>query len=411
MSEFLLYWLKVSTSWGIFYAFYLIALRKLSFYQWNRFYLLSTILLGLCIPLFSLPNWLPAADTFQSRNFSLALETLLPATVATPAQAQGSLSWWWYIGALYILGVGVQLFHFMASMLKLRSTIRQSKQQKQGKYVLVYTDQIPTSSFFNYIFINAQQLSPEELKQVIYHEQVHSDQKHSLDILLFCMLQIVCWFNPLLKHMRHSIEELHEYKVDEQVVTQIPIARYSRLLLAMAIQPPAIVATSGFAKIQLKKRIIRLNTVRNTPLSKYRFVWSIPLVLLVFALFAAVQPSINQQLIGTWQGTNVHLKELKPNTGIDQAFVEANKQTYRQTTYQLLANGFMQVRSPQGNERGHWKATKQWVDMSVGLGKMQFVSCNKRQLVLKVWVALSTGQAVANKQDADFELTYTFARK
>lgn len=410
MSEFLLYWLKVSISWGIFYAFYLIVLGKLSFYQWNRYYLLSTILLSLCVPLFSLPEWLPVADAFQSRNFSLALETLLPVTVVAPTQAQGGFAWW-YIGILYMIGAGVQLIHFMVSMRKLWRIIRQSKQQKQGKYIWVYTNQIPSSSFFNYIFVNAQQLSSEELQQVIYHEQVHSDQKHSLDIMLFCALQIVCWFNPLLKHMRHSIEELHEYKVDEQVVTQIPIAHYSRLLLAMAIQPPICIVTSGFAKIQLKKRIVRLNAKHNTSLSKSRFFWSVPLVLLVFTLFAAVQPVVNQSLIGTWQGAEVRLKELKPNAGIDQSFVEANKQAYRQTTYQLLVDGTMRVTSPKGNESGRWKVTKQWLDMSVGLGKMQFVSCDSRQLVLKVWVALSTGQAVTNKQDADFELAYIFTKK
>lgn len=411
MSEFLLYWLKVSISWGLFYIFYWLVLSKLSFYQWNRLFLMGAVLLGLCIPLVSFSEWLPATNAFHSRNFSITLDTFLPTTATQTTQTQSGFAWWWYLGAIYIIGVGLQLYHFVASMHKLWQVVSRSEQQKQGKYTLVFTNQIPTSSFFNYIFVDPQQFNPNELKQVICHEQVHSDQKHSLDILLLCVLQIVCWFNPLLKIIRHTIEELHEYKVDEQVVKQIPIAHYSRLLLNMAIKPSACVVTSGFAKIQLKKRIVRLNTAKNSYLGKSRFLWSVPLIILVFTLFAAIQPSFNQQLIGNWQGADVHLQALKPNQGIDQAFVEANKQAYKKTTYQLFANGTMQVNSPQGSEKGHWKASKQWLDMSVGLGKMHLVSLDNKKMVLKVWVSLSTGQAVAQKQAADFELVYIFTKK
>lgn len=45
------YLLEVTTSWAVFYGIYHLLLRAETFHRWNRWYLLTTLLLGLCVPL------------------------------------------------------------------------------------------------------------------------------------------------------------------------------------------------------------------------------------------------------------------------------------------------------------------------------------------------------------------------
>jgi hypothetical protein len=44
------YLLEVTTSWAVFYGIYHLLLRAETFHRWNRWYLLTTLLLGLAIP-------------------------------------------------------------------------------------------------------------------------------------------------------------------------------------------------------------------------------------------------------------------------------------------------------------------------------------------------------------------------
>ena len=42
--------------------------------------------------------------------------------------------------------------------------------------------------------------------EVLIHEKAHSEQYHSLDILLIEFLQVLVWFNPIIYFIKHSIK-------------------------------------------------------------------------------------------------------------------------------------------------------------------------------------------------------------
>src|SRR3954470_1924317 len=62
MIEFAYYLLKICICSGIFFLYYLIALRNKQFHQWNRFYLLIAVVLSLTVPLLQFTIWHRAAE-------------------------------------------------------------------------------------------------------------------------------------------------------------------------------------------------------------------------------------------------------------------------------------------------------------------------------------------------------------
>src|SRR5688572_31366775 len=62
MMDLFYYLIKVAVCSGILYLYYLIALRNKHFHQWNRFYLLISVLLSLAVPLLHFTIWHRGAD-------------------------------------------------------------------------------------------------------------------------------------------------------------------------------------------------------------------------------------------------------------------------------------------------------------------------------------------------------------
>src|SRR3954470_2371758 len=62
MIEFAYYLLKICICSGIFFLYYLIALRNKQFHQWNRFYLLIAVVLSLTVPLLQFTIWHRSAE-------------------------------------------------------------------------------------------------------------------------------------------------------------------------------------------------------------------------------------------------------------------------------------------------------------------------------------------------------------
>jgi hypothetical protein len=69
----------------------------------------------------------------------------------------------------------------------------------------------------------------------LLHELAHVKQKHSLDILMVELLQIVFWFIPILSIYRKAIKLNHEFLADTAVLKKHKnIVYYQQLLLATA---------------------------------------------------------------------------------------------------------------------------------------------------------------------------------
>src|SRR5688500_11305514 len=133
MTAFLTYLLKVIICSGLLTGYYYLALRNRAFHHWNRFYLLSTVLLSLTVPLLTFTIFhsgndnstalqlLQAMGTGDNYVVMVARESALSITLG-----QG-LSWTYAavsVTLLVLLGV---------ALLKLRGLIkRHAVQQVQN---------------------------------------------------------------------------------------------------------------------------------------------------------------------------------------------------------------------------------------------------------------------------------------
>jgi len=211
------YLLIATISSIVFYAIYYFFLRKESFHRFNRFYLLSALMISLLIPFvrFSVPN---AATTAHLSGFITYIQLPEFTVFAQPH----ALSLWnitnlfW---GIYMLGVFVFFILFLVKLFKISLLIIQSKKQRKDNYIFVeYDENTAPFSFFNYIFINSDAYNQEDNERIILHEQIHVRQHHSWDLIFTELVGIVLWFNPIILLYKRSLQVIHEYLADHRVL-------------------------------------------------------------------------------------------------------------------------------------------------------------------------------------------------
>ena len=69
MKALLIYLLQVIVASGILYAYYHFFLRNREFHQYNRFYLLSAVLISLLVPFLQIPVYFSGSDAASSPVF------------------------------------------------------------------------------------------------------------------------------------------------------------------------------------------------------------------------------------------------------------------------------------------------------------------------------------------------------
>ena len=226
----------------IFYALYHFFLRKESFHQFNRFYLLCSLVISLLIPFvrFSIPT-----GTKTTSNFSEIITYIQLPEITITAQ-NASI---WNIAQLftyiYIIGVVIFTLLFITKVVKISLLISQSKKNRKENYIYVeYEANNAPFSFFNYIFINSNAYNQEDKEQILLHEHIHVRQRHSWDLIFTELTGIVLWFNPIIFLYKRSIQITHEYLADHRVLQQgIEEGAYLNLLLRQLVFPDISVQT------------------------------------------------------------------------------------------------------------------------------------------------------------------------
>ena len=200
-------------------------LKKETFFNANRVYLLLTPVLSLLLPFLKvegLENLFPA-EAVQGITSVWLPEVFIgkqpQANMQLPAvmiQQQGFQINWWLVA--YFSGVLLSSLLFFKKYKSL-SRLFNFRRISAGKGFRII--EVPSSkiacTFYKTVFLG-DQLSEEEKQQILSHELVHVRQKHSLDLVFFELLKIIFWFNPLVYIFQHKIAVLHEFIADASVV-------------------------------------------------------------------------------------------------------------------------------------------------------------------------------------------------
>ncbi|MDU0370636.1 M56 family metallopeptidase [Hymenobacter endophyticus] len=257
----LLYLLKTQVALLLLLGVYYGLLRRLTFHQLNRAYLLAALGLAALYPVLDLSSLRPAVA--PSVPLAVVLPTWPAAPGALPVVATGPTSETWLLMA-YGLGVAVLLVLLLvqgASLWRLHRASRPA--QLAGLQFRAVAGEVSPFSFGRAIYLNPAHHAPAELPTILLHERVHVRQAHTLDVLLGHLHRMLAWASPAAWLWLRAAQENLEFIADAAVLHESQLApkqyQYSLVRLSTLAAGPALVTPFSF--ITLKNRIRMMNSL------------------------------------------------------------------------------------------------------------------------------------------------------
>ena len=270
----------------LFLVVYNLFLKRETFFNHNRAYLLITTAVSFLIPFFKI-------DFIKDRipeQFRVQLPTIFigdaaPETTSTTAMvledvvvAQQGVSVETILMGVYILGMAVAALFFVLKLRKLYVLKKRAVLQKFETHTLAI---IPNSdvafTFLKTIFLGAN-LSEPQKTHIVKHEMVHVSQRHSLDLLFFEVLRIACWCNPLIYVFQKKMQALQEFTADRIVASENKNEYYQNLLSEVFGTTKISFINTFYKSSLIKNRIVMLQKTNSNRLVQLKYLLVIPLL-------------------------------------------------------------------------------------------------------------------------------------
>ena len=262
----ILYIIKSILCSVLFIAAYYLLLEKERIHRFKRWYLLSTLVLSLGIPLITVEINQPQLATQVGTVSQYVIEYIpyLPEqSHVTAASENTSTGFSWPIILLIGYGIitAVLLLRILNNFLSILSDVgnKTVSEHREAALVLHEKHVIPYS-FLSYIFISPQDVNN---KHILLHELTHIRQRHTLDILLVEFIHCLMWFNPAMLLYKKAIRLNHEFLADEVVIRNYPTVDYQNILFQKTRLNNALSLASSFNYSATKKRFIMMTTMKN----------------------------------------------------------------------------------------------------------------------------------------------------
>ncbi|MGL2994517.1 M56 family metallopeptidase [Flavobacterium sp. TSSA_36] len=292
METIYIYLLKASGLIALFYLAYYLSLRKETFFTANRFFLLAGLGTAVVLPLFYITKivWVtPTPLTFPISE--------LPLQQAAPKE---SFEINWYLTAIVIYIVGSALFFIKFGMdyWSLNRMLYKTKAQQQADFKLIdVQEKIAPFSYFNTIVFNSSLYSPSELQSILEHEKVHSEQHHTLDVLIIRFFSIVFWFNPFIWLYQRAILQNLEFIADSVATKRLNDKKaYQMALVKITTHENCVALTNHFYQSLIKKRIVMLNKNQSKKWNSWKYVLIFP-ALIAFVLIFQIKVLAQEKTI------------------------------------------------------------------------------------------------------------------
>src|SRR5215831_3744963 len=284
------YLIKLSIGLAFMYLFYALILRRLTFYSWNRWYLLGYSLLTFFFPFVNIEGLLQKNEWKSNKVIELipSFGNYAPSTVpvhmpltASPPMNYSFMIFLLFVGGMVILCARLLLQYFSYRQLRNSATLLST-----GEVKVYQVDRpIIPFSFGKAVFINHRQHTDAELEKIIRHEFVHVKQNHSTDILWGELLCILNWYNPFSWLIRNSIRQNLEFIADNHVISEGADIKQYQYLLLKVVGSPGFCLSQKFNFSTLKRRIAMMNKVKSAKLHLLRFLFILPLIAVLLVSF------------------------------------------------------------------------------------------------------------------------------
>ncbi|MBD3630833.1 M56 family metallopeptidase [Cyclobacterium sp.] len=297
------YLFEVSIGIALVWLVYRLIFKGLTFFGWNRFFLLTGMLVSIMMPLIEV-QFFPKS-TLPVQEFIYSFDQL---EVAIRNSATFSSGW----NPLLMQVILYSYFGFSAtkvlvfgiSIISLFQKIRNAKAQKFQE-IEIYTDpEFKPASFFNKILMPSFNPDNKSHLQIFLHESAHVRLRHSWDLLGLHFIKSLFWINPFVYLIERELREVHEFQADGIVIQQIACKDYCQLLVNNLGQNSSNQLINSFNQFQIKNRIVMMNKRRSTNENKWKYLIGMPLLILVLALFSLKMTGQEDNVTGTWLGSD-----------------------------------------------------------------------------------------------------------
>jgi hypothetical protein len=296
METLFIYLLKSSGLVTLFFLAYYFLLRKETFFTSNRWFLLAGLVTSAILPLlvFTKTVWVepnPATIDWSQIPVSIPVE-----------KNSFEMDWLLTVEMIYTLGIVAFLIRFGLDYYSLTKVFKGKTVHQQADFKFIDVEEkLAPFSFFKTIVYNSALYSASELQNIIEHEKVHSEQNHSIDVLLTRLFSILFWFNPVIWLYQKAILQNLEFIADSEALLKISDKKaYQITLLKITAHENCVALSNHFYQSLIKKRIIMLNKKQSKKSNLWKYALVVPALVAYFMLFqvnVVAQEKIKEETI------------------------------------------------------------------------------------------------------------------
>ncbi|WP_299433669.1 M56 family metallopeptidase [uncultured Aquimarina sp.] len=289
----------------LFLVTYDLFLKKETFFNWNRAYLLITPILSFLLPLIRLDfirQRIPTAYNIQLpevliTDSPMQVHLLPEVVIGSGSGLSNYLSLIPIFGYLWYLGIAASLFLFIYKIFKIFKLRRSGTKINAKKITLVSLPNTNTAfSFFNTIYIGSD-LSEIKKTNVIVHEKIHVKEYHSIDLIFFEILRILFWFNPLVYIYQNRMAMLQEYIADAKAIAETNKKEYYQDLLSQVFQTEKISFINTFFNHSLiKNRLVMLQKSKSRKIFQLKYLLLVPVVCMMLVYTSCTEDANAQSI-------------------------------------------------------------------------------------------------------------------
>jgi len=266
----------------LFYFAYYFLLRKETFFNSNRWFLLIGLITSVVLPflVYTKIVWVDPTP-LPSFNYS---QTYIPHAIE---EKTFEINWNLVSLAIYAIGFSAFMIKFALDFYSLNSVLKGKKVQQQADFKFIdINENIAPFSYFDYIVYNSSMYTEAELESILEHEKVHSDQNHTIDVLVSRVFCVLFWFNPIIWLYKKAILQNLEFIADREAAKKISDKKaYQYTLLKITTHESCVAITNHFYQSLIKKRIVMLNKNQSKKSNYWKYYAVIPALVAFVLLF------------------------------------------------------------------------------------------------------------------------------
>jgi hypothetical protein len=289
------------------FLYYQLSLKDKTFHHYNRFYLLGAMVISLLLPLIRIDDF-----TIEVNSDLYMLLDKIQNFNTEKNIDNGHIYFRIIFSALGLVSlyfVGKLIF----GILKIQRLKKQFQKESFDGINFYRTDltEAPFSYFKNLFWKNTITLNSDVGEQILKHEMVHIEQKHSFDKIFIEIITSIFWFNPFFHIIKKEISLIHEYLADKKAVKQSDTKAFAQMLLASHFSGNQLPATSPFLSSNLKKRLKMLQKPK-TKFGYARRIFALPVLFSV--AFAYMVNAKNNEIKETNIAVEKAVSQIKRDT-------------------------------------------------------------------------------------------------